>query len=890
MPKNILRREMWATARRAFCWGLLLLGFFCNAVRAEGLEAALRLFDAKNYRDAFPIFLQHAESGNPQAQGILARMYGNGWGTEKSDAHAYVWATRGAQRDDPVSQHVIGYIYWVGLAGFKKDLTEAIVWTEKASRGGYDLAFCNLPKIYSEAADRLDYQGRMLGWIAEAKIRPSACASVTLARALIWELYGEKKDHAKAVKLLKSATLQGEGIRLAGWLFAFGDKSIRDKELAEKYLSMAATDESEPWEAANATYNLADALLFGEGAIDVNRERGYALVKKLRESSFKFFALELESKIYATGLDRPSNTQQAILAALNGIRLEVDVDPDGSHLGTIAGRHMLEENLLLEVGLPGHMELAWYRFHIGQLDQQGLYREYRSKFSSEIIGKSERITFPELLSSTLAFFEKRRAEYGPIEAVDLLLESRAQFNGSRGTINEPLAQLLSEEALRLAIRTKDVELQSKARNSLGVIFYNAANRNIRNPRLANVHLYDGRDSPSGARNILWLDYKGLIQLSEDEVLFYRKRYRNEDEAPHPTESLPTPSAQDKRSPRETARFLASHFVNGDIDLAGEIGYITQSFASSKEDYEESLRWFKLANANTEAKRISLILDDKFVKDMPNFTGTVQQFFEVDLVESRGGLLTNLQSAVSVPHVGNNGKPSGSLSLHALVIGNGAYKGRPLKNSRNDARSISEKLRQFGFQVTEGVDLGRKGFRDLLIKFSERAKTADVTVFFYAGHGMQLGGINYLLPVDIDFGLSKDIVTFDGISLNDLKNRNLPGATRLIFLDACRNNPYDANTRGTQGVGLAPMNVGTGTLISFATRDGSVALDSVGGINSPYTQALLKHIDSTEDVEIMLRAVGDEVMRLTKNQQQPWKYGALSGQKVIISELGRRLRK
>jgi uncharacterized caspase-like protein len=187
-------------------------------------------------------------------------------------------------------------------------------------------------------------------------------------------------------------------------------------------------------------------------------------------------------------------------------------------------------------------------------------------------------------------------------------------------------------------------------------------------------------------------------------------------------------------------------------------------------------------------------------------------------------------------------------------------------------------------------LGRKGFRDLLIKFSERAKTADVTVFFYAGHGMQLVGINYLLPVDIDFGLSKDIVTFDGISLNDLKNRNLPGATRLIFLDACRNNPYDANTRGTQGVGLAPMNVGTGTLISFATRDGSVALDSVGGINSPYTQALLKHIDSTEDVEIMLRAVGDEVMRLTKNQQQPWKYGALSGQKVIISELGRRLRK
>jgi uncharacterized caspase-like protein len=84
--------------------------------------------------------------------------------------------------------------------------------------------------------------------------------------------------------------------------------------------------------------------------------------------------------------------------------------------------------------------------------------------------------------------------------------------------------------------------------------------------------------------------------------------------------------------------------------------------------------------------------------------------------------------------------------------------------------------------------------------------------------------------------------------------------------------------------LAPINIGTGTLISYATRDGSVAYDDVGGDHSPYTQALLKHFDSNEDVALMLRAVRDEVKRLTGNKQEPWEYGALSGDKVILSRL------
>lgn len=880
--------KLLKAGHKAVSLGLLLSFVLCAPARANEFESATRLLEAQNYRDAFPIFLRLAEEGNPSAQGILARMYVNGWGTETNDSSAYLWATRGAKSNDPVSQVVLGSIYWNGLAGREKDLVKAIDWIQRASQGGNDRAFCSLPELFSEASGLAAYEERMVAWIKEAKLRAPPCANVVRAEALIWALYGEEKDHAEAAALLLSSTDQVEALRLAGWLFAFGDKSIRDKVRADQYLSTAAANDSDPWNSAYATYLLADSLLFGEGAIEINKARGYPLLKELRDTPFKYFALELESKIYGAGVDRPRNTQKAILTALYGMQLEIE---DGSYTGTEAGRYMLEEGLLLDAGLPKHMELAWYRFHIGPLDQQGFYEDYRSKFSVEVIDKSERMAFSDLLNSTLSYFEKRRESYGPIEDEDLINEGWSQFLGSRGKVNEPLAQLLTEEGLRLAIRTKNKNAEHVARNNLGVILNAAANKYVRNRRLASVHLYDGKQSRWGADNLLWMHYTKAIKLSPTEISELRSAYQVLEKEPHRTESLPEMPSELTDTPRLKIDFLKRLYQEGDLDLAKEIAFSYEEIADKTADYKEALRWFELGKSSERAERVRRILKQQFVADVPNFTGTIYELFEVDLVETRGGLLTNLRSAFS-PSRGSTtplDKSQRQLTLHALVIGNASYVEKPLKNSKNDARDIAKKLTALGFHVTTGFDLGRRGFRDTLIKFAEVARTADVTVFFYAGHGMQLGGVNYLLPVDIDFGMSKDIVTFDGINLNDVKSRNLPGSTRLIFLDACRNNPYDRSTRGAQGVGLAPMNVGTGTLISFATRDGSVALDGVGGINSPYTQALLKHIDSNEDVELMLRAVGDEVMRLTKNQQQPWKYGALSGQKVIISELGRRSR-
>lgn len=225
-----------------------------------------------------------------------------------------------------------------------------------------------------------------------------------------------------------------------------------------------------------------------------------------------------------------------------------------------------------------------------------------------------------------------------------------------------------------------------------------------------------------------------------------------------------------------------------------------------------------------------------------------------------------------------------LKLYALVVGNSNYRQYGLKNTSLDSKAVANKFRSMGFNVTELRDLNRKQFKDEAISFAEHAKDSDVTLFYYAGHGIQINGTNYLLPVDMDFSGSEEAAVQDGINLNALIRVNLPGTTRILFLDACRSNPFKSVKNQDGYEGLAPMNVAPGTLISFATRGGGVALDGAPGANSPYTRALLQFIGQNKDVALMLRDVRDRVVSVTRNKQVPWEYGALSGGQIIIPKL------
>jgi hypothetical protein len=227
-------------------------------------------------------------------------------------------------------------------------------------------------------------------------------------------------------------------------------------------------------------------------------------------------------------------------------------------------------------------------------------------------------------------------------------------------------------------------------------------------------------------------------------------------------------------------------------------------------------------------------------------------------------------------------------VHAMVIGNGAYTVAALSNPRNDARAMAERFRRFGFTVSTLLDGSRKQMVQALSRFADTARDADVSIVFYAGHGVQVNGVNYLIPVDMDLASARAVgVTYEAVSLSTLLEHHLPGRAKLVFLDACRDNPLARSLAGTRGSGggLAAVNAAAGTLISYATRDGSTASDGAG-THSPYTAALLAHLDEGEDISIVLRRVRQRVMTSTGGAQEPWEYGSLVGDKLVLSQISR----
>jgi tetratricopeptide (TPR) repeat protein len=227
---------------------------------------------------------------------------------------------------------------------------------------------------------------------------------------------------------------------------------------------------------------------------------------------------------------------------------------------------------------------------------------------------------------------------------------------------------------------------------------------------------------------------------------------------------------------------------------------------------------------------------------------------------------------------------------ALVIGNSKYRyANPLPNPANDAADISQLLRKLGFDVIEGRDLDRRGMEDRIRAFGRKLEAgADLALLFYAGHGMQVGGRNYLIPVDAKLERSGDL-TLDTIELGQiLAQMEAEKRVNLVFLDACRDNPLArsfARSLGTRsasvGSGLAPVQSAIGTLIAYATQPDNVALDG-DGRNSPFTTALLKYI-ATPKLEIgsIMKRVRADVIATTHEKQVPWDHSSLVGDVILV---------
>jgi hypothetical protein len=214
---------------------------------------------------------------------------------------------------------------------------------------------------------------------------------------------------------------------------------------------------------------------------------------------------------------------------------------------------------------------------------------------------------------------------------------------------------------------------------------------------------------------------------------------------------------------------------------------------------------------------------------------------------------------------------------ALVVGNSAYKSAPLRNPTNDAKDMAAKLKGMGFTVIERSNLTVKQIGGTLREFRSMLTPGSVALVFYAGHGVQIKGENYLPAVDADISSEEDVPT-QSLAMRQIMDVLGDAKTRLnlLFLDACRNNPYARSFRSASN-GLNRVNAPSGTLISFATRPGSVAADGTGR-NGLYTSALLEQMNNpNQPIEQVLKMVGSQVKAGSKSQQEPWMEGSIEGE-------------
>ena len=220
-------------------------------------------------------------------------------------------------------------------------------------------------------------------------------------------------------------------------------------------------------------------------------------------------------------------------------------------------------------------------------------------------------------------------------------------------------------------------------------------------------------------------------------------------------------------------------------------------------------------------------------------------------------------------------PAFADSRVALVIGNGAYARVPhLPNPAHDAEDVAAALKRSGFEIIVATDLDKAGMDEATIKFARAARAADVAMFYYTGHALQFGGINYLVPVDAQLNDEADLrrlVRVDDVIADMQPARNL----RILVLDSCRDNPLAEQLKRTVGTarsasigrGLAKIESPEGMIIAYATQAGRTA-DDGDGRNSPYTTAFLKNVETKEEIGTIFRRISADVYQTTHQAQLP----------------------
>lgn len=242
----------------------------------------------------------------------------------------------------------------------------------------------------------------------------------------------------------------------------------------------------------------------------------------------------------------------------------------------------------------------------------------------------------------------------------------------------------------------------------------------------------------------------------------------------------------------------------------------------------------------------------------------------------------MRNAVFILFITLSASLSAQQSKYALVVGNADYAYlETLKNSANDANDIGALLRKMDFEVDLYTDLKKEDFQEAIKTFNQKIRNFDIVLFYYAGHGLELGGKNYFVPIDA-LATSISEIKRNCVGANSIiySIKSADADANIIILDACRSNPFTLVSASDKNDGLALMDAPPGTIISFATAPGKVAYDGIGR-NGEYTNSLLTHLGSFDaEIKDVFATVRSSVVRRTNERQVPWESTSLT-QPIVL---------
>jgi hypothetical protein len=261
-------------------------------------------------------------------------------------------------------------------------------------------------------------------------------------------------------------------------------------------------------------------------------------------------------------------------------------------------------------------------------------------------------------------------------------------------------------------------------------------------------------------------------------------------------------------------------------------------------------------------------------DFVFMNSTAKWVFSLGLLLLVGVSLASAQATKGIARIKE--PPRKSMRKIALIIGNANYDSAPLRNPANDARSMSQVLQKLGFDVDLLEDASQREMKRGIDRFGKKLQDGGLGLFYYSGHGMQVGGLNYMIPVQAQIGAEED-VEYEAVDVGRVlaKMEAARNGMNLVILDACRNNPYARSFRSA-AQGLATLSAPSGTFIAYATAPGSVASDG-SGANGLYTGELIEHMQTPGlKLEEVFKRVRTSVQEKSNGAQVPWDASSMTG--------------